>query len=116
MKSRAELTYVSIGLVGLALLLVSFVLRREALSVMGIVVYVAAALVLASWTVMGVGASRRQAREAVQRRQREAQERARQEAQEAAHRTARVVNARRTTSHGGATIAVRRRSSNGQAE
>jgi 20S proteasome alpha/beta subunit len=105
-----------VGLAGLALLAVAFVLRRETLTPLGSVVCAAAALVLVSWTAMGVGTSRRRAREAMERERRAEQEQARKDAEEAARRAVRAVNARRTTSHGGATIAVRRRSSNGQAE
>ena len=114
MRNRAELTYVGVGLAGLALLAAAFVLRRETLTPLGIVVCAAAALVLVSWTVMGVGASRRRALEAAERERLAEQERARKDAEEAARRAARAINARRTTSLGGTTITVRRRGTSDQ--
>lgn len=106
--------YVGVGLAGLVLLAIAFMQRRETLSPIGIVVYAVVAVVLVSWSVMGVDASRRQTREAAERARREAEAQARKEAQDAAHRAARLVNAQRTTSLRG-TIAVHRRSSHGQA-
>ena len=109
MRVRAELAYAGIGLAGLALLAVSYLLRGEAPSVASVVLYGAAALVLVAWTVMGIGTARRRARQEAERQRRQAAEQVRKEAQDAARRAATVVNARRTTSLGGTTITVHRR-------
>ena len=113
MKNRAELTYVGVGLIGLVLLAAAYRLCHETLSLPDAVMYALAASVLVVWVVTGVRTSRRNAREAAER---EAKEQVRKEAEEAARRAVDVVNARRTTSHGGTTIAIRRRSTTEQAQ
>lgn len=112
-KNRAELSYVGVALTGLVLLAVAYRLWHETLSLASAAVYAMAALVLVIWAVAGVRTSRRNAQEAAER---EAEEQVRREAEEAARRAVDAVNAQRTTSHGGTTIAIRRRSATDQAQ
>lgn len=111
MKSQTEVICAGVGLAGLVLLAIAYAQRRGTLSPVGAALYLVAALVVVSWTVMGIGTSRRRAREQAERQRREEQARLRKEAEEAAKRAATAVNARRTTSLAGTTITVHRRGS-----
>lgn len=94
-----------VGVLGVVLLLVAWVLRRDSLSTAMQLVYLLGAVVLVAWTASGVVAARRAAREAAAR---EEEARVQAEAQEAAQHAVQTVMARRTTSHGGMAITVRR--------
>ena len=98
---------------GLVLLAAAYGLRHDTLSLVGAAVYAVAALVLVVWVATGVSTIRRNARETAER---EAREQVRKEAEEAARRAVDVVNARRTTSHGGTIITIRRRGATDQAQ
>lgn len=115
-KNRAELLYVGVSLTGLILLAIAYVLWHESPSFTDAAAYVVAALVLVVWAVMGVRTSRRNTKEAADREQRKAEEQLRKEAEEAARRAVDVVNTRRTISHGGTTINVRRRGATDQGQ
>lgn len=103
---RQERFYLLVAAMGLGLLLVSGILRRPTLSFAAVLVHVAGAVVIVVWAASGIAAARRQARE-----ERAALERAEQarEAREARQRAAAQVRAKRTVSHGGMTINVRRK-------
>ena len=106
---RQERFYLLVGIAGVLLALIAWLLRREALGPVGQIPYLAGAVVVAAWSASGVSSSRRAAREerAVEAA-REAAKQAEAEAREASRRAAQAVMARRTTSHAGMTIEVRR--------
>lgn len=100
---QQERFYLLVGAGGIVLVVASWLLRREEVSLVGAVPYLLAVVVVAIWSASGVATARRVARE------REAAARQAQlerEAWEAAQRATQQVNARRTVSHGGMTINV----------
>lgn len=99
---RQRAFYLCVGLAGEALIAAACALGAgEAHAGMRLVGALLGALVILVWMIQGLKAVGRHEQE-------RAQARVRAEAQEAARRVAQQVNARRTVSHGGMTINVRR--------